>query len=69
MELVTDAQKSGRWLIFVGHEMGKPVGPQTTDLVALEALLKYAKDPANGIWIDTVKTIGKYVQTQRSSTH
>ncbi len=49
--------------------MGKPVGPQTTDLAALEELVKYAKDPANGIWIDTVATIGKYVQTQRSGAH
>jgi peptidoglycan/xylan/chitin deacetylase (PgdA/CDA1 family) len=69
MDLVADATKSGRWLIFVGHEMGKPVGPQTTDLVALQELLKYAKDPANGIWIDTVETIGKYVQNQRSGSH
>jgi peptidoglycan/xylan/chitin deacetylase (PgdA/CDA1 family) len=68
MDLVTDATKSGRWLIFVGHEIGKPVG-QTTDIIALEELLKFAQDPANGIWIDTVEAVGKYVQKQRSATH
>jgi peptidoglycan-N-acetylglucosamine deacetylase len=68
MDLVADAKKGARWLIFVGHEIGKPVG-QTTDIVALEDLLKYAKDPSNGIWIDTVETIGKYVQNQRSGAH
>jgi peptidoglycan/xylan/chitin deacetylase (PgdA/CDA1 family) len=65
LDLVSGAQKSGRWLIFVGHEMGKPGEEQTTDIQALEELLKYVKDPANGIWIDTVETIGRYVQKQR----
>jgi peptidoglycan-N-acetylglucosamine deacetylase len=65
MDLVNEAASGGRWLIFVGHEIGKPAG-QTTDILVLEELLKYAKDPANGIWIDTVEAIGRYVQKQRS---
>jgi len=68
LEIVADAAKSGRWVVFVGHEIGKP-GEQTTDISALEELLKYVKDPANGIWIDTVETVGKYVQKQRSGGH
>ena len=68
MDLVNDAVKGGRWLIFVGHEIGKPA-EQTTDIKALEDLLAYARDPANGIWIDTVEAVGKYVQAQRSGTH
>jgi hypothetical protein len=51
-----------------GHEIAKSEG-QTTDIKALEELLKYAKDPANGIWIDTVEAVGKYVQKHRSDTH
>jgi len=35
LDLVADAAKSGRWLIFVGHEMGKPGEEQTTDLGAI----------------------------------
>jgi peptidoglycan/xylan/chitin deacetylase (PgdA/CDA1 family) len=65
IDLVTEAALGGRWLIFVGHEIGKPA-EQTTDIQALEDLLKYAKDPANGIWIDTVEAVGRYVQKQRS---
>ena len=61
---VDQAAKDGRWVIFVGHEIGKK-GFQITDTTALEALAKYAKDPANGIWIDTVENIGRYVQQQR----
>jgi peptidoglycan/xylan/chitin deacetylase (PgdA/CDA1 family) len=67
MGIVTEAAKSGRWLIFVGHEIGKPE-EQTTEIAALEELLKFAKNPANGIWIDTVKAVGSYVQEQRSSS-
>jgi peptidoglycan/xylan/chitin deacetylase (PgdA/CDA1 family) len=61
---VDQAAKDGRWIIFVGHEIGKK-GFQITDTTALEALAKYAKDPANGIWIDTVENIGRYIQQQR----
>lgn len=32
---------------------------------ALEQLLKYAKDPANGVWLDTVENVAKYIRTQR----
>ncbi len=65
-DLISDATKSGRWVIFVGHEMGKPGEEQTTDIKALEELLKYVRDPANGIWVDTVEKIGRYVQKQRA---
>ncbi|MGH7950087.1 MAG: polysaccharide deacetylase family protein [Candidatus Binataceae bacterium] len=63
-KLVDQAAKDGRWVIFVGHEIGQK-GFQITDTAALEALCKYAKDPANGIWIDTVENVGRYVQQQR----
>ncbi|MFB3923460.1 MAG: polysaccharide deacetylase family protein [Terriglobia bacterium] len=61
---IDQAAKDGRWIIFVGHEIGKK-GFQVTDTAALEELCKYAQDPANGIWIDTVENIGEYVQKQR----
>lgn len=66
-KIVDQAAKDGRWVIFVGHEIG-PKGFQVTDTAALEALCKYAKDPANGLWIDTVENIGKYIQQQRAGT-
>jgi peptidoglycan/xylan/chitin deacetylase (PgdA/CDA1 family) len=66
MALVTEAVKQGRWLVTVTHEVGTPAF-QTTDTAVLETVLKYAKDPANGIWIDTVKAVGEYVKQQRSA--
>ena len=65
MDIITDAAKSGRWVIFVTHEVGPPAF-QTTDTAVLEPLLKYLRDPNNGLWVDTVKTIGAYVRTHRT---
>lgn len=66
MELTAAAVKQGRWLILVSHEVGASAF-QTTTPAVLETLIKYAKDPANGIWLDTVKAVGEYVQKQRDA--
>ena len=63
---VLTAAKTGGWLVLAGHEIGK-AGNQTTEAAVLEPFLKYANDPANGIWLDTVDTIARYIQTQRGS--
>jgi peptidoglycan/xylan/chitin deacetylase (PgdA/CDA1 family) len=63
-ELAENAAKDGRWVIFVGHEIGDAAF-QTTDTGALEQLIQYAQDPANGVWLDTVANIGKYVRQQQ----
>ncbi len=63
---VLTAAKTGSWLVLAGHEIGK-AGNQTTEAAVLEPFLKYASDPANGIWLDTVDTIARYIQTQRGS--
>ena len=60
--LVSAAQ--GRWLVFAGHEIGRP-GNQTTQAASLEQLLKYAADPASGVWIDTVQAVGQYIRARR----
>jgi peptidoglycan/xylan/chitin deacetylase (PgdA/CDA1 family) len=66
VKLIEPAAKQGRWIIFVGHEIGER-GFQRTDARALEALCDYAKDPAHGIWLGTVSEIGTYIQKQRAS--
>jgi len=65
-EVVDAAVRQGRWVIFVGHEIG-PRGDQSTDAEALEALCKYLKDPANRIWLGTVDEIGSYVHQQQTA--
>ncbi len=37
------------------------------DLNALERLCEYLKDPANGIWLDTVEQVGTYVRDHQPS--
>ncbi len=64
--LVELAAQEGRWVIFVGHEIGKR-GYQVTDAAALEALCEYLKNPANGIWLGTVEEIAEYIRQRRGS--
>jgi peptidoglycan/xylan/chitin deacetylase (PgdA/CDA1 family) len=61
--LLDGAAAEGRWLILYGHEVADS-GYQTTPLKTLEALCRYATDPANGIWVDTVGRISAYVITR-----
>lgn len=62
MKAIVDAAAAqGRWIIFVGHDIGRRAH-QTTDAAALEQLCAYVKDPANGIWLGTVADIGRYVR-------
>jgi len=63
---VVAAEKDSAWLVLAGHEIGKQ-GNQTTEAAVLEQFLKYAKDPANGIWLDTVDNIAKFIQAQRNT--
>ncbi|MGB7731040.1 MAG: polysaccharide deacetylase family protein [Candidatus Acidiferrum sp.] len=67
-KIVDDAVREGRWVIFVGHEIGER-GYQTTDTQALEALCKYLKNPATGVWLSTVDEIASYIRKQRGVTN
>lgn len=61
---VDGATREGRWVIFVGHEIG-PRAHQTTDAKALDTLLEYLKEPATGVWFGTVEEIATYVRHER----
>lgn len=62
--MIETAKERGSWLILAGHEMNND-GVQTSKLSTIEALCKYALDPANGIWIDDVHAIASYVKEKR----
>ncbi len=64
-KVVDGAIKEGRWVIFVGHEIGKR-GYQITDVQAVEALAAYLKDQANGVWVGTVGEVGGYIRQSRA---
>jgi hypothetical protein len=53
------------WVCFSGHEVGA-AAPMTTGTDVLDALCRYCKDPANGVWFDTVANIGQYVKDARA---
>ncbi|HZU25640.1 MAG TPA: polysaccharide deacetylase family protein [Bryobacteraceae bacterium] len=62
--VIATAEKTGGWVVFAGHDIGAS-GHQVTRAAALEQLLKYAKEPANGVWLDTVRTVASYIQAHR----
>jgi len=62
--LLDKAVAEGRWLILAGHEIGEG-GVQTTRAATLAALCRHAKDPANGLWVDTVEAVSAHVLRQR----
>ncbi len=65
LKLIQTAKTTGQWLVLAGHEMNEVEGSQTSRLETIEAICKYASDPANGIWIDNVHNIAAYVKEKR----
>ena len=55
------AVQRGGWLVFASHQVGESGGPLTTSEATLAAVCSYATDPANGIWVDTIQAIGRFV--------
>jgi hypothetical protein len=68
MAIIESARKTGKWIVFAGHEIDDS-GRQTTLLSTLGELCKYAADPANGVWIDNVHTIVLYLKSKRDPKH
>ena len=64
-DIIARGAEQGLWVVFAGHEIGEP-GPQTTRAPELEKLLRYASDPGNGIWLDTVEAVSRHILKQRS---
>jgi peptidoglycan-N-acetylglucosamine deacetylase len=65
--LIEEAKKKGSWLVLGGHDIGDG-GRQTTRIDTLRAFCEYARDPKNGVWVDTVANIGQYVVGHRAVT-
>ena len=62
--LVINAAEHGRWLVLAGHDVGTE-GNQSVAKNVLDEFCRYCLDPANGVWIDTVATVGAYVRKVR----
>ena len=62
---IVEAAQSGNWLVLAGHDIGAEPRRQVTKVSTLEAICAYCRDPANGVWIDTVGAIGAYLRQTR----
>lgn len=63
---IEQAVSEGGWLITCHHEVGEDGQRLSTSPAVLAALCQYASEPANGIWVDTVKNIAAYVRKHRT---
>lgn len=64
-QIIDRTLANGGWLVFAGHEISDD-GRQTTRMATLRALCEYAKDPANGIWLDSVEAVTRHIHNQRA---
>ncbi len=64
LDILKAAAKEGRWIIFVGHDIG-PRRFQSVDSSTIEAIAAYAKDPANGIWLETAGAVARHLAGKR----
>lgn len=62
--LIDETTKNGFWLVLCGHDIG-PNGRQTTRVDTLRAFCEYAHDPVNGLWVDTVANVARYVRDRQ----
>jgi peptidoglycan/xylan/chitin deacetylase (PgdA/CDA1 family) len=58
---IDDAVEEGGWLVFCSHDIGQ-FPRQAMPVDVLDALCLYCTQPDNGIWLDTVATIGFFIQ-------
>lgn len=65
-KILDEAVQQGRWVIFVGHEIG-PRAYQTTDTSALEAMCDYLQNPRTTVWLATVAEVATYIKAQRQT--
>jgi hypothetical protein len=68
IKLVEFSKRFGHWLILVGHKI-KESDIQSTSISVLEKLCEYSQNPANGIWVEKVEKIAKYIQKVRQESH
>jgi beta-glucosidase len=61
------AIESGAWLVLAGHDIAESDRRQTTRISMLDELCRYARDPAHGLWIDTVHSVASYIDKTRTA--
>lgn len=64
LPILESGRTRGQWVVLAGHEIGES-GFQTTRISMLRKLMKFAQDPANGVWIAPMGTVAKYIDERR----
>nr|WP_250885710.1 polysaccharide deacetylase family protein [Shewanella jiangmenensis] len=67
IKAMLEAQReTNKWLILAGHDIGSE-GTFTTRTTALEQLIQYLQDPANGYWLAPVGQVAEHLQATMPS--
>ena len=65
VEMTERAASRGVWVVFAGHDVADKARHQVVLADVLDRYCTWCKNAENGVWIDTVARIAKYVQQQR----
>lgn len=64
--IVETARQNNGWVVFAGHDIAAKPARQVTEIASLEQFIKYAQDPANLVWLDTVERVARHIQSRRA---
>jgi hypothetical protein len=67
IELIKKAVYDGSWLIFVGHEIGKPKARLNSMAGTLRTVLAYLRQNRDDVWLDTIEQIAKHISAYRTA--
>lgn len=65
IDLVERAASMGSWIAFAGHDVFAGARHQVVREEDLDRFCAYCRDPAHGVWIDTVAAVASYVRSCR----
>lgn len=63
--ITIQAASRGCWVVFAGHDVASEPRRQVVLADDLDRYCAWCTDPANGVWIETVATVGAHVRQTR----
>ena len=63
--MIERTKRSENWLVLAGHSVGD--SPYRTNLDMLRALVVYAQDPNNGVWLAPVSEVASFIAKEQAA--
>ena len=65
IRFIEDGLSRGGWVIFTGHEIGRPKDRLNTDGTVLSQTLAYLADRRSDFWVATVGQAAQHIAAER----